>query len=449
MIILKWLFLFALVAANGFFVAAEFALVKIRMGEVRLLVIEGRRGATTARSILGHLDSYLSACQLGITFASLGLGWIGEPIVARQLGPLLHWMGLSDHVIHIISFAVAFSMITFLHITLGEQVPKIYAINRPQPTTLACAMPLVIFYKIFRPFIWMLNGSSNWMLKRAGIDVSSDHGGVQSEAELRMLVRETAEGGYVSNAESHLIENVLDLEDKVAGAHMTPRRDVVHLEVSDPLEDSLKTVAECGHTRLPLCDGGLDQVLGIVHLKDLYRSVQDSAREVSLRDVAREAMLVPATMPLDGLLRKFQKTRSHMAILIDEFGSAVGVITIDNVVEEVVGPIQDEFDEELPMIVTRSLNLHEVTGTCPLDQVAGRLRVKIPEGATAKTIGGLVVDLLGHFPEVGETVELENVTIRVTEAKPTHVQRVSVSRREEPAEPAPDPSTEPDSNHAS
>ena len=429
MILLKWLFIFLLVGANGFFVAAEFALVKIRMGEVNLLVEEKIRGARLTKSILANLDSYLSACQLGITFASLGLGWIGEPLIARQLSPILHNFGASDHAIHAISFAVAFTVITFLHITIGEQVPKIYAIQRYQKTSLAIGLPLLAFYKLFKPFIWLLNVSSNYMLKAVGVGDTSDHGGVQSEAELRMLMRESSEGGHVTRDEVKLMANVLDLEDKVARVYMTPRHEVVFLRVDESLEASLSKAAASGHTRFPLCEGDLDKALGIINVKDIFATEHSGSQVTSLADIARPVVFVSEVTRLDVLLSRFLKEKSHMFILVDEFGATCGIITLENVLEEVVGQIQDEFDAEAPNLTELPGRDCEADGSCALKKVMQLTGLQFKEEET-DTIGGLVVQALGRIPAAGEELMLGAHRIKILNADDRRVLRVRVEALE-------------------
>jgi CBS domain containing-hemolysin-like protein len=429
MFVLQILFILILVAANGFFVAAEFALVKIRLGEVNLLVEEQIKGAKLTKSILKNLDSYLSACQLGITFASLGLGWIGEPLIARQLGPLLHKFGASDHVIHAVSFAVAFSVITFLHITIGEQVPKIYAIQRYQKTSLAVGLPLLAFYRIFKPFIWFLNASSNVMLKAVGIGDAAAHGGVQSESELRMLMRESSAGGHVTEDEVQLMANVLDLEDKVARAYMTPRQNVVFLTATDPVEDSLANAASTGHTRYPLCEGDLDKTVGIINVKDIFTAEHSGNPVKSLVDIAREPVFVSEIIPLDVLLARFLREKSHMFILVDEFGAVSGIITLENVIEEVVGQIQDEFDAESPDLRQVDGGAYEANGACALKKVIDATGLAIEDG-DADTIGGMVIQSLGRIPAAGKVVTIGEHRITILEADERRIIRIRIEASE-------------------
>ncbi len=429
MLFLQILLILFLVAANGFFVAAEFALVKLRMGEVNLLIEENVRGAKLAKRILVNLDAYLSACQLGITFASLGLGWIGEPLIARQLEPMLHKFGASDHLIHTISFLVAFSTITFLHITIGEQVPKIYAIQKYQKTSVAVGIPLLVFYKIFKPFIWLLNASSNVMLRSVGIHDPAGHGGVQSEAELRMLMRESSEGGHVSEDEVKLMANVLDLEDKHARAYMTPRNEVDYLLASDSIDENLEKVAASGHTRLPLCEGDLDHLVGIVNVKDVFAAQHSGSQLTSLSSVAREPVYVSELTSLNSLLSRFLKEQSHMFVLVDEFGAASGIITLENVIEELIGQVQDEFDSETPELTRLPGGAFEAVGVCPLAKIIQATELDVEPG-NVDTIGGLVTELHGGIPGAGVVMTIAARQVSVLDADERRVIRVRIEAAE-------------------
>lgn len=423
---LKILFVLFLVGANGFFVAAEFALVKIRLSEVKARAREGARSGRLVEGIVEHLDRYLSACQLGITLASLGLGWVGEPMVAKSIAPILDRMGAPPHTAHYIAFPLAFGIITFLHITAGEQVPKIIAIQKHQSTSFAVSVPLAIFYRVFKPFIWVLNTSSNFMLRAIGIKPVPEHG-VTTENELRLILFETVQSGDVSLRERLMMENVLDLEEKTARSCMLPRDQIVFIDREKPIEDQVRTVADSGHTRLPICDGDLDHVVGVIHVKDLFRRIASEGPPTDLTPMIRPAVFFLETMTLDHVLREFQKTRTIMALLVDEFGVISGVITLENVLEEVVGPIQDEFDSEQPRIRKTGADTCEVDASCPISNLKRELNLKVPT-VEADTIGGLVMELLGHIPRVGEHLTVGRHKITVTSAERTRVRTLSIEK---------------------
>lgn len=414
-----------LVTANGFFVAAEFALVKVRRSEVQLAARQGSRAAKMVDRLLQHLDSYLSACQLGITLASLGLGWVGEPLVARTLEPLLQAWNVPAENIHYFSFPIAFLLITFLHITAGEQAPKIAAIRKYQATSQLVCYPLFFFYRTFQPFIWLLNESSNLMLRAIGIRMEAGHSEAPTEDQLRLLLGDSGEAGEVTRREQAIMENVLDLEEKVARRYMLPRNQIVFVNRNDPMDAKLKKAAESGHTRLPLCEDDLDHIIGIVHVKDIFQAMVAENQLTVLVKLARQPLYVPETTTLDKLLLRFQREKSVLAMLVDEYGSVSGMITLENVIEELVGPIEDEFDETLPMIVRHGTGRYEVDALCPIAEAIARLKLEI-EDTDVDTIGGLVSDLLGHIPEKGEQIEIGGCTITVLGAESTRATRFLV-----------------------
>ncbi len=413
--------------ANGFFVASEFALVKIRLSEIRASAEAGSKTARMVENIIEHLDAYLSACQLGITLASLGLGWVGEPLVARSLEPLFRLMGFPEQNVHYIAFPVAFSVITFLHITAGEQVPKIMAIHKHKPTSFAISLPLAIFYRIFKPFIWVLNSSSNLMLRAVGIRMTSAHEASHTEDELRFILLDAARGGHVSRRERLIMENVLDLEEKSARSAMLPRNQIVFLDCTDPIDEQLRIAAESGHTRLPLCNEDLEHVVGIVHLKDVFKVLATGKQVEDLAPLAREATYFPETMSLDKLLREFQRRRVMIALLVDEYGVISGLITLENVIEELVGQIQDEFDSETPLIIEKAPDIFEIDATCGIETVRQRLAIQLPN-LQADTIGGAVIEAFGYIPNIGETVELGRHMVTVLSADPRRIQKLRVEK---------------------
>jgi CBS domain containing-hemolysin-like protein len=422
---LNALLVMLLVAANGFFVAAEFALVKIRIGEIKADARSGSRSAGMVANIVEHLDSYLSACQLGITLASLGLGWVGEPLVARSLEPVLTGLGVSHDKLHYFAFPVAFSTITFLHITAGEQVPKIMAIKKYKPTTFAVAVPLMVFYRIFRPFIWVLNTASNLILRLVGIQAAGGHAETTTEDELRLIMLESAEGGHVSRRERLMMENVLDLEDRTARSCMLPRSEIVFVNIKDPLQQQLAKVSESGHTRLPLCDGDLDHVIGVVHVKTMFQRLAGNADIEDLSSLAGAATFLPETLRLDDLLRTLQRTRVHLAFLVDEYGVLSGIITLENVLEQLVGPIQDEFDNEIPPIRELGPGRHEALGSMSISSLRRMLGLKVPT-ATAETIGGAIVESLGRIPKAGERIVWGRHSVTVTAASERSIRTVVI-----------------------
>lgn len=421
----KILLVLGLVGANGFFVAAEFALVKVRRSEVQLAARQGSRAAKMVDRLLGHLDSYLSACQLGITLASLGLGWVGEPLVARTLEPMFEAWNIPAENVHYFSFPIAFLLITFLHITAGEQAPKIAAIRKYQATSQVVCYPLFFFYKAFQPFIWLLNESSNLMLRLVGIRMDDGHSEAPTEDQLRLLLGDSGEAGEVTRREQAIMENVLDLEEKVARRYMLPRNQIVFVNRNDPMDIKLKKAADSGHTRLPLCEDDLDHIIGIVHVKDVFQAMVAEDQLTVLTNLARKPLYLPETTTLDKLLHRFQREKTVLAMLVDEYGSVSGMITLENVIEELVGPIEDEFDETPAMIIVRGVNRFEVDALCPIDEAMARLRLEI-DNPDADTLGGLISELMGHIPEKGEKIDCGGCTFTVLEAESTRATRFLV-----------------------
>ncbi len=432
-IALKLLAIMVLVFLNGFFVAAEFALVKIRGSQLESLAEEGNATATLAQRITENLDAYLSACQLGITLASLGLGWLGEPFLAQMLQPVFFKLGVvSPTVIQSISFALAFSAITTLHITLGEQAPKILAIRKPLPATLWVCRPLVVFYTILRPAIWFLNGVSNWLLKVVfRVQPASEHELAHSEEELRVILSESHGSENVTQLGKEILINALDMRKRVVRDITTPRGEVVFLNTEDTFEENLKAAVESRHTRFPLCEGHLDNTIGLVHIKDVLKLVREPT--AALADIRRDIFPVPEMMPLEKLLSFFLSKHAHLALVVDEYGGTVGIVTLDNVLEELVGEIQDEFDAEDAEF--RRINADEFTvlGSLGLYELQDLAGLDL-ESADVSTVGGYVTHLLGHLPKQGEKVRIEDFDVTITQTDGRRVGQLHFSRVKETAE---------------
>lgn len=424
-----------LVLLNGFFVAAEFAVVKVRDTQLVSLATRGYRRARVARRILGNLDAALSATQLGITLASLGLGWIGEPVFATLLEPVVRWLQIqSEQVRHSIAFAVGFSVITFLHIVAGELAPKSLAIRKPLPTSLWVAVPLDWFYKASFPAIWMLNHAANWLLRRFGIEPVSETELAHSEEELRLLVASAPRLGGEGSLSRQVVLNAFDLRQRVAREVMRPRHEIVALSTTDPLERCLETAERTRYSRYPLCErGDLDRTLGVVHIKDLYALRTRARTGADLLPAARKLLYVPETARLDRLLQLCLERKLHLAIVVDEYGSTTGLLTLENILEELVGQIQDEFDLEPPLCVRTGPDTWELDGRFPLHELAELVGQPLQiEDLT--TTSGLVTQRLGGFPQPGDVVHLGDYRLRVEETDGHRVTRLKLTRT--PAAPA-------------
>jgi len=425
---------FLLVCLNGFFVAAEFALVKIRTSQLEALIAEGNKRAGIGRHVTGNLDAYLSACQLGITLASLGLGWLGEPFVAQLLQPFFSLVNItSTTLITSISFALAFSIITFLHITLGEQAPKILAIRKALPTTLWVSPPLRLFYAVFKPAIWFLNGSSNWVLRYIlRIEPAAPHELAHTEEELRFIFEESEKSKEVSPLGRQLVVNVLDLRERVVRDIMTPRGEVVYPDIEDSFEQNIEKALKSKHTRFPLCRENLDNTIGLIHIKELLPMMRDPNPD--LLRIKRDLIPVPEMMPLENLLNLFLSKHAHLAIVVDEFGGTVGMVTLENVLEELVGDIQDEFDfekEEFRKISANEFTVDGTLGLYELNDLAG-LELESPD---VSTIGGYVIHLLGHLPKQGEQVKIDNYLVTVSQTDARRVRQLHFKKLDEQTEP--------------
>lgn len=415
-----------LVLLNGFFVAAEFALVKLRPTQLGPDLVAGDRRAKVAKHMLRHLDAYLSATQLGITLASLGLGWIGEPAFTWLLEPLFSKIpGITPTLMHSISLGSAFMVITVLHIVLGEVAPKSLAIRRPKPTGLWIAIPLFVFYKATYPAIWILNEAANYILRIFGVEPLHGAEIAHDEEELRLLLASTA-GGRLTRQKRRILDNVFTFSQRPARKIMVPRQDVVYLSTQSSMEENIDLARRTGHTRFPLCDGDLDHILGLVHIKDVFRAVP---MPNSLIDVQREILFVPETLPLERLLRRMRREKVHLAAVLDEYGGVSGIVSLENVIEEIVGEIQDEFDLEAPEIVRISGRTYAVAGSTLVEDLEKALDVEFSD-RDEDTVAGVVLSELGRRPALGDSVQLGPLELRVAEVKGNRIHALEVRRAE-------------------
>ena len=418
---------------NAFFVAAEFAIVKVRSSQLEAAIAEGKAGAIRARNQVQHLDGYLSATQLGITLASIALGSLGEPFINRLIQPVFFKIGLTNEaVITTLSYVLAYSVVTFLHVVLGELMPKSLAIRKSLGTTLAVSTPLHFFYRVFKPAIWILNGTANWLLKTClKIEAVSESELAHSEEELRHIVAESEKSSEVTTTEKDILLNVLALNDRCVRDIMTPRNLVISLDLEDSFQSNLKLAIESKHTRFPLVKGHLDETLGLIHIKDLLPLLNKP--DADLRQIKRDLLMVPEMLPIDKLLHRFRETRAHIALAVDEYGGAVGIVTFDNVMEEIVGDIKDEFDEAEKAEFDLIKDHEEFTtaGTFNLYELEELVSITL-ENEEVTTIGGYVTQKLGHLPKIGETVEIEGFLVTVTKADNRRIIQLHFKRLEEP-----------------
>ncbi len=444
MSLLDFVLVSGLLLANAFFVAAEFALVKVRSSQIDELVGRGYWAARIAEKVLSRLDAYISASQLGITLASLGLGYVIEESVKPVFERMLEGFGLeaTSQLAGMASIslapALAFLVVTTLHIVVGELVPKSLAIRSARLLALWTAPPLMAFYYVFYPAIVMLNLCSELVLRLMGLGRVSEQEIGHTEEELRTILSESVETGQIKAGERDLIENVLNLENKDARRIMVPAPDVVYLSLKRSYKENLSLAKRYGHTRYPLCELDLTNILGMIHVKDLFWAHSHSNGTVDLTKLTRKVPFLHEHIPLDKLLKEFQRQNVHLAMLVDEHGTVVGMVTLENVLEELVGPILDEFDkEERPWVETLEEGVYRVQGLCPVDEFFRTLGLEPPE-TEADTIGGLIVDRLGRLARSDDVVWQGDYQFQVDQADPTRIRSITIRHRAKVSELDPD-----------
>ena len=426
----KILLLLGLVALNGFFVAAEFALVKVRATQLDMLVAHGHRRARVARSIIANLNSFLSATQLGVTMASLGLGWIGQPVFVTLLSPLLVSLHVeSEPLRHSVAFAIGFSALTFLHISAGELAPKWAAIQNPLPISLWVSQPLRWFYLVSYPFNWLLNQSARWLLRQTGIELGGEAGRTHSEEELRLLVATAQKQAGGTALGRDIVLNALDLRRRVAREVMRPRQEIVALDTEASIAECLDVAERTRYSRFPLCEGGnLDKTRGVVHIKDLYAMRIKARNGADLLPAARKLIYIPESARLERLLQFFLERKLHLAMVVDEFGGTMGMVTLENILEELVGQIQDEFDQEKPLLTRTGENIWEAAGTLPLHELEELVGEPLQEEGIT-TVSGWVTQRLGGFPKAGDVLAIGACELRVEEMDGMRVARLKLTKR--------------------
>ncbi|MFR9166275.1 MAG: hemolysin family protein [Dysgonomonas sp.] len=406
---------------NGFFVAAEFAIVKVRSSQLEMKIQEGNRFAILAKHIVTHLDSYLAATQLGITLSSLALGWIGEPFVSKIILNIMTVLGisLSPALTSTIALATAFLIITILHIVLGELAPKSLAIQRSEQTTLFVAYPLHAFYWICRPFIWALNGIANLILKLVGLHTVSENE-VYSSDELRYLVDQVKESGNIEDANYDIIKNAFDFSERTARQVMVPRTQVLAIDVNDYDEATLETVIEDGFSRIPCYEDSIDNVIGVVHLKDILKKMRQNGN-VDIHSIVRPVSFVPETKRIGQLLKEFQLKHQQIAMVLNEYGGVEGIITMEDILEELVGEIQDEYDNEIPFVEETSDGLYSVIATAAISDINDQLPHPIDKAKQYDTLAGYLIDKFGRIPNTQEKLVSEDYEFIVLKKNKTSI----------------------------
>lgn len=420
-----------LISLTAFFVSSEFAIVKVRRTRIEQLVAEGNGRAVAAMKVLSNLDEYLSACQLGITLTSLGLGWLGEPTVEHLLHPLFVRMNVTESVAGVLSFAIAFSLITFFHVVIGELAPKTYAIQRSEKVTLMFSRPLILFYKLMYPIIHALNGSARYVSKLIGIKHEVDHETAHSEDELLLILSESYKSGEINQSEYKFVNNIFTFDDRIAKEIMVPRREIIAFDQHESMAVVLNTIKNEKYTRFPVMNGDKDHVIGLVNIKEILTDCHHDASTMDrqLTDYIRPIIQVIETIPIHDLLVKMQRERVHMAILVDEYGGTSGLVTVEDILEEIVGEIQDEFDvDEVPMVQKEGEKTFIVDGKVLLRDVNEMLQTTIEEDVD--TIGGWI--LTNHFDiKEGDSITFENYTFQVLQMEGRQIQQVEITKKEE------------------
>ena len=416
----------ALVFLNGFFVLSEFSIVKVRRSKLEELVKEKKPNAKKALEVTSKLDTYLSACQLGITLSSLALGWIGEPAIAKMLEvPLLN-LGLNAVLIHTIAFVIAFSIITLLHVVLGELVPKSIAIAIADKAVLWVARPLHWFWILFLPYIKIFDVLAALTLKIFGIKPAKEHELTHSEEEIKIIASESQKGGVLDEFETEIIRNAVDFSDTVAKEVMTPRKDMICLNKQKSYSENMQIICEYKHTRFPYIDGSKDTILGMVHIRDIVQN-ELNVKSENLEDFVKPLILVPENLSISKVLVMMNKERSHTALVIDEYGGTAGLLTMEDIMEEIIGEIKSEYDEDNYKKLAD--NIYEFQGRCDIEKVEELLLITYDEDLEQVTIGGYVFNLLGRLPVVGDRIEDELCYYEVKKMDGNSIERVKVVKK--------------------
>ncbi len=429
-----------LVLLNGFFVAAEFALVSVRKTRIDYLVNQGSARARLVQRALAHLDTYIAATQLGITMASLALGFIGEPAIAHLLEPLFERVlppSGAYFTSHGVALVIAFAIATALHIVLGELAPKSVALQRAESTALWVTAPLDLFLKIFRPFIAALNGIGNAVVRLVGLQPAGSHASVHSVEELELLVHSSREAGLLEEQQERMVAGVFDFGARRAGQVMTPRTAIDAVPATIGLRDLAQRVGEGHHTRLPVYDGDLDHIVGVIHAKDVLRTLERGSTEdaFELRTIIRRVLFVPDSLHLDDVMAQLRRQQAHMAVVVDEFGGTAGLVTFEDLLEEIVGEVVDEFDTGPAPIEEVGDGRISLDGLLPIDDVIERFALGVEE-PFYDTLGGFIFGRLRRVPKVGDTVELpDGRRLQVSELDGLRVARVLLLPHEKRAAP--------------
>lgn len=425
------LLIFALlIALTAFFVSTEFAIVKIRSSKIDQLVAEGKAGSLAAKKVVSHLDEYLSACQLGITVTALGIGFVGESTFEVILHPIFEYLHVSESLSHILIIGIAFAIATFLHVVVGELAPKTVAIQKAEAVTLAFSRPIIWFYRILYPFIWFLNGSARFLVGLFGLKPASEHELAHSEEELRILLSESYKSGEINKNELKYMNNIFEFDERIAKEIMVPRTEIIAFSSDESFTEIMNTIKTERYTRYPVVDGDKDNILGFINVKEFLTAnlKTEDTKDLTIDRFINPVIRVIETIPINDLLVKMQKERTHLAILMDEYGGTSGLVTVEDILEEIVGEIRDEFDEdELPEIRKIKENHYILDAKLLINDVNTLLDIHLSD-EDVDTLGGWF--LTQHFDaEIGSTVEYEDYIFNVTEIDGHHIHYIEVKKK--------------------
>ncbi len=418
-----------LIALTGFFVASEFAIIRIRSSRIDQLIAEGNKKAGAAKKVINNLDEYLSACQLGITITALGLGWLGEPTIEHLLKPLFLQYDLPTSVATVLSFSIAFITITFLHVVVGELAPKTVAIQKAEAVSLWFAKPLMGFYLIMYPFIWILNGSARFITGLFGFKPVSEHDLAHSEEELRIILSESYKSGEINQSEFKYVNKIFEFDNRIAKEIMVPRTEIVSLSIDAPIHEQLEIIKNEKYTRYPIVDGDKDHIIGIVNIKEIFTDLihVENQKTFSIEKYVRPIIQVIESIPIHELLLKMQRERIHMAILIDEYGGTAGLVTVEDILEEIVGEIRDEFDaDEVPLIQKMPDSRYIIDGKVLVTEINELLGLDIDD-SDVDTIGGWVLTEQYDIKK-GDFIEYGSYLFKVHEMESHHIRSVEISK---------------------
>ena len=418
-----------LILMTAFFVAAEFAIVKIRSSRIDYLIESGNKRAVHAKKLLDNLDGYLSACQLGITVTALGLGWLGEPTVMRLLSPLFNELALNETVASVLSFVIAFFTITYLHVVIGELAPKTIAIQKAEAVTLLLAKPLIWFYKIMYPFIWLLNGSARQFIRLFGFKRIDNHEVAHTEEELRYIVSESYKSGEINQAEMTYVNNIFEFDERVAKEIMVPRTEMVCFYKEESFDTNIELVYDGQFTRYPVAHKDKDNIVGLINLKEIFTATFDKDKPISIEQFIRPIIHVSEATPIKQLLLKMQKERIHMAIVNDEYGGTAGLVTVEDILEEIVGEIRDEFDVNESPLIEQSNDAIVVSGRLQIDEINNELGIDVND-EDIDTIGGWIF-AKNLDAKVGTIVEYEGYQFIVEEIEGYQIKKVKIMKKDE------------------